>query len=116
MDNQLSEILARRKRINTGREPAPCRSEMSQAAKSLHHKMQGNFNPYTAFPNLSRKQVKEYEKTFKDYDSGSKGYLDIEDVKKMMEYVGKPQTHLQIKKLMSESAEKEDAAIDCCWV
>lgn len=111
MDNQLSEILARRKRINTGREPAPCRSEMSQESKNLHTKMQGNFNPYTAFPNLSRKQVKEYEKTFKDYDTGSKGFLDIEDVKKMMEFVGKPQTHLQIKKLMSESLEKEDSGI-----
>ena len=68
MDPALSEILARRKRINTGREPAPCRSELSNASKSLHHKMQGNFNPYTAFPNLSRKQVKEYEKTFKNYE------------------------------------------------
>lgn len=108
MDNQLAEIMARRKRINTGREPAPCRTELTKETKDLNSKMQGNFNPYTAFPEIGRKQIKDYEKTFKSYDSGRKGYLNIEDVKKMMEFVGKPQTHLSIKKLMSDAMERED--------
>jgi len=109
MDNDLAQILARRKRINTGREPPPCKSELSQEHKQLQEKMQGGFNPFVAFPNLSRKQIKDYERTFKSYDTGRKGYLNIEDVRKLMEAVGRPQTHLTLKKLINEARQKEDA-------
>lgn len=68
---------------------------------------QRSFNPFTEFPNITRSKVKEYELTFKQHDTNEKGYLDLEDCKKVMEYVGKPQTHLGLKRLIKQASENE---------
>lgn len=110
-DNDLAAILERRKRINTGRESAPCREAdpTDAGVKCQNRALIGGkkFNPFTAFPDLSRKQIKDYETTFKSYDKGRKGYLALEDVKKLLENVGRPIPHLQLKKQVNEISQKE---------
>jgi len=111
-DNDLAAILERRKRINAGREQAPCRASdpTDAGVKSQNRALISGpkFNPFTSFPDLSRKQIKEYEATFKSYDTGKKGYLALEDVKKLLENIGKPMPHLQLKKQINEISQKEN--------
>lgn len=69
--------------------------------------MARSFNTFTEFPNLGIQKVKEYETIFKQHDKNEKGYLDLEDCKKVMEFVGKPQTHLGLKRLIKQASENE---------
>lgn len=66
------------------------------------------FNPYTEFPDLSRKQIKEYEKMFKKYDTGRDGFIDLMELKYMMEKLGVPQTHMGLKAMIQEVDEDLD--------
>ena len=51
-ENELADKLARRARINDGDENPSVKSST-------------RFNPYVEFPDMSRKEIKEYEKLFK---------------------------------------------------
>ncbi len=69
------------------------------------------FNPYTEFPDLTRDQIKSYKSTFEKYNESRSGYLSIDELKKMMEKLGHPQTHLGLKSLMKEIDTDEDGQI-----
>lgn len=45
------------------------------------------------------------------YDTGKDGYLDLEELKKMMEKIGAPQTHLGLKAMIKEIDEDGDGRI-----
>ncbi|KAJ8256317.1 hypothetical protein COCON_G00184690 [Conger conger] len=66
------------------------------------------FNPYTEFKEFSRKQIKDMEKMFKRYDSGKDGFIDLMELKMMMEKLGAPQTHLALKNMIKEVDEDFD--------
>lgn len=36
---------------------------------------------YAEFPELTRKQIKGYEKTFRKYDTGGDGFIDLMELK-----------------------------------
>ncbi|KAK6642935.1 EF-hand domain-containing protein D2 [Polyplax serrata] len=55
--------------------------------------------------------VKFYFWTFEGYDTGRDGYLDLEELKKMMEKIGAPQTHLGLKAMIKEVDEDDDGRI-----
>lgn len=97
MDNQLAEIMERRRKNNS------CGDVEIENVGKNYTNSSSTFNPFTSFPDLGRKKIKDYEKIFKAYDNNKKGYLDLEDCKKLMEYLGKPQTHLNLKRLINES-------------
>ncbi|XP_076306601.1 EF-hand domain-containing protein D2 homolog isoform X2 [Tachypleus tridentatus] len=100
-DSELAQKLARRQAFNEREEGSPVpESTLRQV-----------FNPYTEFPEFSRKEIKEYEKTFKKYDIGADGFIDFEELKRMMESVGAPQTHLALKEMIQEVDEDQDKKI-----
>ncbi|XP_048836189.1 EF-hand domain-containing protein D1 [Brienomyrus brachyistius] len=66
------------------------------------------FNPYTEFKEFSRKQIKDMEKMFKRYDSSKDGFIDLMELKLMMEKLGAPQTHLSLKNMIKEVDEDFD--------
>lgn len=45
------------------------------------------------------------------YDEGRDGYLDLTELKKMMEKLGAPQTHLGLKAMIKEVDEDDDNRI-----
>lgn len=51
-ENELADKLARRARINEGEEKPGVKAST-------------RFNPYVEFPDMSRKEIKEYERIFK---------------------------------------------------
>lgn len=55
-DEELSALLNRRQLINEG---------VENGKENSGFKV---FNPYTEFPEFSRKEIKDFEKTFKKYD------------------------------------------------
>ncbi|EDO33425.1 predicted protein [Nematostella vectensis] len=59
--DELASKLARRTAINEGEEKPRFKIQV--------------FNPYTEFKEFSRKQIKEFEKMFKNYDTTIKVYL-----------------------------------------
>ncbi|XP_065357151.1 EF-hand domain-containing protein D2 homolog [Calliphora vicina] len=98
--SELSHILTRRQVI----------MDSQEAGIEVPH----NFkvvNVYTEFHEFSRKQIKDYQKTFNTYDIGHDGYLDLTELKYMMEKLGAPQTHLGLKDMIKEVDEDNDGKI-----
>lgn len=69
------------------------------------------FNPYTEFPEFSRKEIQHYQKMFKHYDIDKNKFIDFEELKHMMEKLGMPQTHLALKEMIKEIDEDFDGMI-----
>lgn len=94
-DVELAQKLARREAvIERGEIPEPSVGQV--------------FNPYAEF---SRKEIKEYEKQFKKFDLNGDQVLDFEELKRMMEILGAPQTHLTLKQMIKEVDEDFDGSI-----
>ncbi|KAM3872582.1 EF-hand domain-containing protein D2 [Diretmus argenteus] len=94
-DPELGAKLLRRGELNDG-QAEPQRPSMKV------------FNPHTEFKEFSRKQIKDMEKTFKTYDAGHDNYIDLMELKLMMEKLGAPQTHLGLKNMIKEVDEDLD--------
>lgn len=99
-DSELSNILNRRQKINEALEKG---QEIKHTFKVV--------NVYTEFHEFSRKQIKDYQSTFNKYDIGCDCYLDLTELKVMMEKLGAPQTHLGLKAMISEVDEDHDGRI-----
>ncbi|BFZ23582.1 hypothetical protein BsWGS_26621 [Bradybaena similaris] len=69
------------------------------------------FNPYTEFKEFSRKQIQDFQKTFNKYDVGKDKYIDLMELKLMMEKLGVPQTHISLKNMIREVDEDHDDKI-----
>jgi len=85
---------------------------------------------YGQFPEFSRKQLKHYENMFKRYtlklidtsiffakfycrfDENKDNFLCLAELKRMFETLGAPQTHLALKKLMTDVDEDRDNKIN----
>ncbi|XP_062058487.1 EF-hand domain-containing protein D1 [Lepus europaeus] len=95
-DAELSAQLSRRLDINEGAvRPRRCKV----------------FNPYTEFPEFSRRLIKDLESKFKLYDAGRDGFIDLMELKLMMEKLGAPQTHLGLKSMIKEVDEDFDGKL-----
>uniref|UniRef100_A0A1L8DD97 Putative swiprosin n=1 Tax=Nyssomyia neivai TaxID=330878 RepID=A0A1L8DD97_9DIPT len=101
-DAELSSILSRRQQINDALENG---ENVENTFRSVKR------NIYTEFQEFTRKQIKEYQATFSKYDVGQDGFLDLAELKIMMEKLGAPQTHLSLKKMISEVDEDKDGKI-----
>uniref|UniRef100_A0A3Q2PYA2 EF-hand domain family, member D1 n=1 Tax=Fundulus heteroclitus TaxID=8078 RepID=A0A3Q2PYA2_FUNHE len=95
--SELATKLNRRLDINDGNAP-------SRATRV--------FNAYTEFKEFSRKQIKDMEAMFKRYDTGKDGFIDLMELKLMMEKLGAPQTHLGLKNMIKEVDEDFDASLN----
>ncbi|KAL6070295.1 hypothetical protein STEG23_008549, partial [Scotinomys teguina] len=127
-DSELSAQLNRRLDIHQG------------AARPRRSKV---FNPYTEFPEFSRRLLRDLESMFKislsrvtgqrlpvptqiqqntqipfekhpgitRYDAGRDGFIDLMELKLMMERLGAPQTHLGLKSMIKEVDEDFDGKL-----
>ncbi|XP_076358163.1 EF-hand domain-containing protein D2-like [Tachypleus tridentatus] len=98
-DPELAKMLARRQAIN----------ENTIGPKNEHV---CSFNPYKEFVEFSRKEIKEYKGMFEKFDVGGDSYIDFDDLKRMMEKLGSPQTHLALKDMIREVDEDKDNRIN----
>nr|XP_002731797.1 PREDICTED: EF-hand domain-containing protein D2-like [Saccoglossus kowalevskii] len=101
VEDELSKKLARRQALNEGEEVEELPVSHSMAV----------FNPYTEFKEFSRKQIKEYEKMFAKYDVGGDKFIDLMELKLMMEKLGAPQTHVGLKEMIQTVDEDHDGKI-----
>ncbi|XP_033335656.1 EF-hand domain-containing protein D2 homolog Swip-1 isoform X2 [Megalopta genalis] len=99
-DAELSNLLSRRQRINDELEEG---KEVKKQYKFV--------NVYTEFHEMSRREIKQYEQTFNRFDDGHDGFLDLSELKRMMEVLGAPQTHLGLKSMIQEVDEDGDGRI-----
>ncbi|XP_051508525.1 EF-hand domain-containing protein D2-like [Myxocyprinus asiaticus] len=87
------------------------RGELNEGAGEHHQRSMKVFNPYTEFKEFSRKQIKDMEKMFKEYDSERDNFIDLMELKLMMEKLGAPQTHLGLKNMIKEVDEDLDGKL-----
>jgi len=97
-DNELAQKLKRQGNINEGTEEAAVNSTKV-------------FNPNTEFKEFTLKQLREFKAMFKKYDTGKDGFIDLLELKYMMEKLGAPQTHLGLKGMIKEVDEDFDGKI-----
>ncbi|XP_033012387.1 EF-hand domain-containing protein D2 [Lacerta agilis] len=99
-DGELSAKLQRRTELN---DPA----QLSPGGGAQHRV----FSPYTEFREFSRRQIKDMERLFRQYDAGKDGFIDLMELKLMMEKLGAPQTHLGLKNMIKEVDEDFDGKL-----
>lgn len=99
-DNELSTVLIRRQEINDALDNG---HEIKLKYKVV--------NVYTEFHEFSRKEIKQYESTFKKFNTNNDGYLSLPELKRMMEVLGAPQTHLGLKGMIAEVDEDTDGRL-----
>ncbi|XP_072442740.1 EF-hand domain-containing protein D2-like [Chiloscyllium punctatum] len=97
-DNELSAKLLRRGELNDGS------AEPQQPSLRV-------FNPNTEFKEFSRKQIRDMESMFRRYDAGKDGFIDLMELKLMMEKLEAPQTHLSLKNMIKEVDEDFDGKL-----
>ncbi|KAH9513495.1 EF-hand domain-containing protein D2 [Bulinus truncatus] len=97
--DELAAKLNRRNIINENEEGAPPLPTSNV------------FNPYTEFKEFSRKQIQDFQKTFNKYDIGKDKFIDLMELKLMMEKLGAPQTHVSLKQMIKEVDEDLDDKI-----
>ncbi|XP_022090194.1 EF-hand domain-containing protein D2-like [Acanthaster planci] len=66
---------------------------------------------YAEFKEFSIQDIKEYRKMFQKYDIDRSNFIDHMELKLMMEKVGMPQTHLDLKAMIKEVDEDNDGQI-----
>uniref|UniRef100_A0A023FA59 EF-hand domain-containing protein n=1 Tax=Triatoma infestans TaxID=30076 RepID=A0A023FA59_TRIIF len=98
---ELSTLLERRVQIN----------EALDQGLQVEHQFKVHRSIYAEFHEFTRKQIREYEASFNKYDEGRDGYLDLTELKRMMEKLGAPQTHLGLKTMIKEIDEDGDNKI-----
>ncbi|XP_971981.2 EF-hand domain-containing protein D2 homolog [Tribolium castaneum] len=99
-DAELNSVLIRRQEIND--------------ALDNGHEIKVNYrvvNVYTEFHEFSRKEIKQYESTFKKFNTNKDGYLSLNELKRMMEVLGAPQTHVGLKAMIKEVDEDDDGRL-----
>ncbi|KAI5712764.1 hypothetical protein M8J76_001835 [Diaphorina citri] len=101
-DSELSNILNRRQQIN---------EDLIDGKPVIPQFKKVHVSVFSEFHEFSRRQIKEYENTFNKYDDGRDGFLDLEELKRMMEKLGAPQTHLGLKAMIKEVDEDNDNKI-----
>lgn len=99
MPNELAEKLARRCQIN---EDKP--GEVGLATKNYR-------SIYAEFKEFPLKKIRGLEEKFKKYDADKDHALNIEELKKLMEGLGEPQTHRAVKDMIALVDEDRDGKI-----
>ncbi|XP_017770446.1 PREDICTED: EF-hand domain-containing protein D2 homolog isoform X2 [Nicrophorus vespilloides] len=99
-DSELNSVLIRRQEIND--------------ALDNGHEVQLKYkvvNVYTEFHEFTRKEIKQYETTFKKFNTNNDSYLTLDELKRMMEVLGAPQTHIGLKGMIAEVDEDDDGRL-----
>jgi len=99
MDSDLTQKLEKRQQ----------RCELSE--EEAAHIIQQNQDKIDLSKMLSRKEIREYRSIFQRFDRDKDGFLDLEDMKLMMETLGAPQTHLSLKRMIQEVDTDGDSKI-----
>lgn len=99
MPNELSEKLARRCQINEDKH-----GEVGLAQKNYR-------SIYAEFKEFPLKKIRGLEAKFKQYDADKDHALNIEELKKLMEGLGEPQTHRAVKDMIALVDEDRDGKI-----
>eukprot|EP01102_Stenamoeba_stenopodia_P001456 TRINITY_DN1125_c0_g2_i2.p1 TRINITY_DN1125_c0_g2~~TRINITY_DN1125_c0_g2_i2.p1 ORF type:complete len:180 (+),score=55.92 TRINITY_DN1125_c0_g2_i2:30-542(+) len=68
-------------------------------------------NARSEFKEFSIPELKNFENMFKKYDTSNDGFIDLPELKYMMEQLGVPQTHLALKAMIKEVDEDNDGKI-----
>ncbi|CAJ0606052.1 unnamed protein product [Cylicocyclus nassatus] len=66
---------------------------------------------YAEFSEFSRKQIRFFNETFKKYDEDGDGFIDFDELKRMMEKLGEAQTHIALKEIIRKVDEDKDNKI-----
>ncbi|XP_048519658.1 EF-hand domain-containing protein D2 homolog [Dendroctonus ponderosae] len=98
--DELTSILVRRQEMNDA-------LDNGQEVKFKYRVV----NIYTEFHEFTRKEIRQYESIFKKFNTNRDGYLSLNELKRMMEVLGAPQTHIGLKQMIKEVDEDNDGRL-----
>ncbi|CAG5112087.1 Oidioi.mRNA.OKI2018_I69.chr2.g6343.t1.cds [Oikopleura dioica] len=102
MSNELAAKLARRCQLN----------EDKSGEKDLGAKLSCNYRSvYAEFKEFPLKKIRSLESKFKQFDQDKDNALNIEELKKLMEGLGEPQTHRAVKDMIALVDDDKDGKI-----
>ncbi|XP_044759066.1 EF-hand domain-containing protein D2 homolog [Coccinella septempunctata] len=99
-DSELNSVLMRRQEINNA-------LDNGDSVKVTYRVV----NVYTEFHEFTRKEIKQYEAVFKRFNTNKDNFLSLTELKRMMEVLGAPQTHLGLKTMIKEVDEDGDGRL-----
>lgn len=99
-DAELNSVLVRRQELNDA-------MDNGQEVKIKYRVI----NIFTEFHEFTRKEIKQYEATFKKFNTSKDGFLSLDELKRMMEVLGAPQTHIGLKGMIKEVDEDNDGRL-----
>ncbi|VDD93527.1 unnamed protein product, partial [Enterobius vermicularis] len=67
---------------------------------------------YSEFHEFSRKQIKYFIETFKRFDEDGDNFIDFNELKRMMEKLGEPQTHIALKTILKMVDDDKDGKVN----
>lgn len=99
-DSELNSVLMRRQEINNA-------LDNGDSVRVTYRVV----NVYTEFHEFTRKEIKQYEAVFKRFNTNKDNFLSLTELKRMMEVLGAPQTHLGLKTMIKEVDEDDDGRL-----
>ncbi|XP_045476397.1 EF-hand domain-containing protein D2 homolog [Harmonia axyridis] len=99
-DSELNSVLMRRQEINNA-------LDNGDSVRVSYRVV----NVYTEFHEFTRKEIKQYEAVFKRFNTNKDNFLSLTELKRMMEVLGAPQTHLGLKTMIKEVDEDDDGRL-----
>lgn len=99
-DAELSSVLIRRQEMNDA-------LDNGKEVKIKYRVV----NIFAEFHEFTRKEIKQYEATFKKFNTNKDGFLSLDELKRMMEVLGAPQTHIGLKGMIKEVDEDHDGRL-----
>ncbi|VDM54387.1 unnamed protein product [Angiostrongylus costaricensis] len=82
-----------------------------ESGESVPEMISRKLSLYAEFSEFSRKQIKFFTETFKKYDDDADGFIDFDELKRMMEKLGEAQTHIALKEIIRKVDEDQDGKI-----
>lgn len=104
---EADAAAAESSKLPASERPSPALSNSTAAVAT-----QPANNPFNEFRELSRKQIQKCQTMFNSFDTNKDKFIDFEELKRMMEKVGSPQTHLALKAMIREVDEDGDNRIN----
>jgi len=101
MSNELAAKLARRCQINEDKSGEKGLATLNKNYRSI----------YAEFKEFPLKKIRGLEQKFKEYDADQDHGLNIEELKKLMEGLGEPQTHRAVKEMIALVDEDRDGKV-----
>jgi len=112
VENRTMDDETKNETDNASEELKNALNQRRNGSETNSTKIQPVKSVYAEFPEFTRKQIKNYEEMFKKFDENKDKFICLDELKRAMEKLEAPQTHLSLKAMIKEIDEDGDGKIN----